>query len=123
MKKEKARRLGRERRHLRVRRKVTGTAEKPRLAIFRSVKHMYAQVIDDVAGKTLAAASTLTPELRTKLGKKTSGVEAAKAVGSLVGQRAVAKGLKQVCFDRAGFRYHGRVKALADAAREAGLGF
>jgi large subunit ribosomal protein L18 len=111
------------RRHLRVRRKVSGTQERPRLAIFRSLKHVYVQVIDDVTGKTLASASTLTPELRQKLGKKTGNVAASKEVGKLVATRAKEKGVKKVAFDRAGYKYHGRVKALADAAREAGLEF
>jgi large subunit ribosomal protein L18 len=118
--KGKARIEGRERRHLRIRRKVTGTAERPRLTVFRSLNHIYAQVIDDGAGHTLAAASSLEPELRS--GKQTK-VEEAKVVGRLVAERARTAGVGRVVFDRAGYRYHGRVKAVADAAREAGLDF
>jgi large subunit ribosomal protein L18 len=105
--------------HKRIRRKVSGTAERPRLAVFRSVAHIYAQVIDDGAGKTLVAASSVDK------GGKTSGgnVAAAKAIGKLVAERAKEKGIKAVVFDRGGYQYHGRVKALADAAREAGLEF
>jgi large subunit ribosomal protein L18 len=112
-------RAARERRHLRLRKKVTGTPERPRLAVFRSLKHIYAQVIDDAAGRTLAAASDLEADGKGT-GKKT---EVAKQVGSLVAQRAKNAGVSQVVFDRGGFQYHGRVKALADAAREAGLSF
>jgi large subunit ribosomal protein L18 len=112
----------RRRRHDRVRRRVTGTQERPRLAVFRSLKHIYAQVIDDAAGQTLAAASTLDLSLRGAL--KTGGdVEAAKAVGKLIAERAREKGVEKVVFDRGGFMYHGRVQHLADAAREAGLHF
>jgi large subunit ribosomal protein L18 len=112
----------RERRHVRVRKKVNGTRERPRLAVFRSLHHIYAQVIDDSQGKTLASASTLDPDLRQSL--KTGGdIEAAKAVGRLVGERAREKGVEKVVFDRGGFNYHGRVQGLADAAREAGLQF
>ncbi len=110
------------RRHTRVRRRVEGTSERPRLAVFRSNQHIYAQLIDDIQQHTLAAASTLEPELRSKL---TSGAtcEASVEVGKLVAQRAIAQGIQQVVFDRGGNLYHGRVKALADAAREAGLDF
>jgi len=112
----------RERRHKRVRKKVTGTADKPRLNVFRSLNHIYAQVIDDLEGRTIVSASTLDSELRPKV--KTGGnVEAAKLVGELVGKRAVAAGIKEVVFDRGGYKYHGRVKSLADGAREAGLKF
>jgi large subunit ribosomal protein L18 len=105
--------------HRRIRRKLSGTAERPRLAIFRSVAHIYAQVIDDGAGRTLVAASSVDK------GGKTNGgnVAAAKAIGKLVAERAKEKGIKSVVFDRGGYQYHGRVKALADAAREAGLEF
>ena len=113
-------RAARERRHLRLRKKVAGTPERPRLAVFRSVTHIYAQVIDDVAGRTLAAASDLETDLKTATGTKT---EAAKRVGALLAERAKNAGVSQVVFDRGGFQYHGRVKALADAAREAGLSF
>ena len=103
-------------RHVRVRKKVMGTAERPRLAVYRSLKHIYAQVIDDAAGRTIASASDLTIES----GKKG---ERAAEVGKLLAQRAKDAGITQVVFDRAGFRYHGRVKAVADGAREGGLEF
>ncbi len=109
------------RRHLRVRRKVVGTPERPRLAVHRTLKHIYAQVIDDYAGRTLAACSTLTKEVREAL--KGRGVAAAKAVGAEIARRAKAAGIDKVVFDRGGYKYHGRVKALADAAREGGLSF
>ena len=105
--------------HQRIRRKLSGTKERPRLAVFRSVAHIYAQVIDDVEGKTLASASSVDKEGKTKGGN----VAAAKAIGKLVAERAKEKGVKQVVFDRGGYQYHGRIKALADAAREAGLEF
>ncbi|MDA8040633.1 MAG: 50S ribosomal protein L18 [Actinomycetota bacterium] len=108
----------RERRHRRVRQKVAGTGERPRLAVFRSNRHIVAQVIDDTVGRTLAAASTVEAPLRAKA---TGGVEAAAAVGRLVAERAQAQGVEKVVFDRGASRYHGRVAALADAAREAGL--
>ncbi|MDA5387564.1 50S ribosomal protein L18 [Loigolactobacillus backii] len=108
----------RQKRHLRVRGKISGTAERPRLNIYRSNKNIYAQLIDDVAGVTLASASTLDKEVSE--GAKT---EQATAVGALVAKRAVAKGLKDVVFDRGGYLYHGRVQALAEAARENGLDF
>ncbi len=110
----------RERRHRRVRRKVAGIPERPRLTVFRSNRHIVAQVIDDEAGRTLAAASTVEADLRAG---QTGNVEAAKAVGKLVAERAKAAGVEKVVFDRGGSRYHGRVAALADAAREAGLEF
>lgn len=112
----------RKRRHLRVRSKIVGTSVRPRLSVFRSLKHMYAQVIDDTCSKTLVAASTLDPELRTR-GLKTGGIEGARAVGDLIARRALAKGIRRVVFDRGGYLYHGRVAALAEAAREAGLEF
>jgi len=112
----------RERRRLRVRKKVFGTGERPRLNVFRSDKHMYAQIIDDERGVTLCAASTLSPELRGKV-TRTATVEAARAVGELIARKAQARGIKKVVFDRAGYLYHGRVKALADGAREGGLEF
>jgi large subunit ribosomal protein L18 len=96
--------------------------ERPRLAVFRSLHHIYAQVIDDTAGKTLAAASTMDPDLRKTL-KSGGNAEAAKAVGKLIGERARERGVERVVFDRGGFMYHGRVQSLADAAREAGLRF
>jgi large subunit ribosomal protein L18 len=109
----------RKRIHVRIRRKLRGTPERPRLAVFRSVAHIYAQVIDDVEGKTLVSASSVDK------GGKTNGgnVAAAKTIGKLVAERAKEKGVKQVVFDRGGYQYHGRIKALADAAREAGLEF
>jgi len=114
--------LARQRRHTRVRRHLSGTPERPRLNVFRSSSHIYAQVIDDVAGRTLAAASDLDKDLVTGLAGKTK-TERAKAVGEAVARRAKSAGVELVVFDRGGFKYHGRVQALADAAREAGLGF
>ena len=113
-------RAARERRHRRVRRRVRGTAERPRLSVFRSLRHIYAQIMDDDLGHTLVAASTLSKELKGKL-KSTSNIEAAQAVGQLVAQKALDKGIRKVVFDRNGFLYHGRIKALADAARQKGL--
>jgi large subunit ribosomal protein L18 len=110
----------RQKRHDRLRLKVAGDGARPRLAVFRSLNHIYAQVIDDSAGRTLAAASSLEAELKSAKGTKSAE---ATAVGRLVAQRAKAAGVGQVVFDRAGFRYHGRIKSLADAAREAGLDF
>jgi len=112
----------RRRRHLRVRKKVFGTPERPRLAVYRSNKHIYAQIIDDTKGHTLAFASTLDKELRGRL-EKTWSKEAAKEVGKLIGKRALEKGIEKVVFDRGGYKYHGRIKELADGAREAGLKF
>lgn len=110
------------RRHLRVRKNVVGTPERPRLCVFRSLRHIYAQVIDDTRGVTLTAASTLEPAVRGQLDGKTKAAEA-EMVGELVAKRAREKGIERVVFDRGGYKYHGRVKALADAAREAGLEF
>lgn len=112
----------RKRRHIRVRVKISGTPTRPRLNVFRSLGHIYAQVIDDTAGHTVAAASTVEPELRAKV-KDMPKAEQAKQVGRLVAERAKARGVERVVFDRGGYLYHGRVKALADAAREAGLEF
>jgi large subunit ribosomal protein L18 len=106
----------------RVRSKVAGTAARPRLSVYRGNKHIYAQIIDDEKGNTLVAVSTLSQELKSKL-KVTDTVPAAKAVGDLIARKAVEKGIKQVVFDRGGYVYTGRIKALADAAREAGLQF
>ncbi|MGK7877748.1 MAG: 50S ribosomal protein L18 [Xenococcaceae cyanobacterium] len=111
-----------QRRHRRLRRKVSGTHDRPRLAVFRSNKHIYAQVIDDIAQHTLIAASTLEPELKSQLPSGAT-CEASAAVGKLVAQRALEKGIEKVVFDRGGNLYHGRVKALAEAVREAGLDF
>jgi large subunit ribosomal protein L18 len=118
----------RDRRHrisLRLRKRIGGTPERPRLAIFRSVAHIYAQVIDDQAGTTLVSASTTEPALKAKLneGAKGGNLAGAKAIGAAVAERLKAKGITRVVFDRGGFLYHGRVKAVADAAREAGLEF
>lgn len=112
----------RKKRHQRVRNKVSGTAEKPRLNVFRSTKHMYAQIIDDMAGKTLAAASTLDADVKAEL-SSTSNKEAAKKVGELVAKRAKENGIEEVTFDRGGYIYHGRVQSLAEGAREGGLKF
>jgi len=112
----------RQKRHLRLRKKVTGTAEKPRLNVFRSLSHIYAQIIDDKSGITLVSASTLDKEVRDAV-TYGGNIPAAKAVGEAVAKRALAKGIKEVVFDRGGYIYHGRVAALAAAAREAGLEF
>ncbi|WP_268766427.1 50S ribosomal protein L18 [Kosmotoga arenicorallina] len=112
----------RKKRHMRVRAKISGTAERPRLAVYRSEKHIYAQIIDDVVGRTIVSASTIDKELREKL-QKTWNKEAAAEVGKLIAKRALDKGISSIVFDRGGFKFHGRVKALADAAREAGLKF
>ncbi|MBE3554904.1 MAG: 50S ribosomal protein L18 [Thermicanus sp.] len=109
-------------RHLRIRRKLHGTHERPRLNVFRSNKHIYAQLIDDQAGVTLVSASTVDPELKGEI-ENGGNIEAAEKVGALIAKRALEKGFTQVVFDRGGYLYHGRVKALADSAREAGLKF
>ena len=114
--------VGRERRKLRIRRKISGTAGKPRLTVFRSTKHIYAQVVDDVAGTTVAHASTLSREVRGEV-TEASKLDAAKKVGQSIAKALLAKGIERVVFDRNGYLYHGRVRALADAAREAGLKF
>ena len=116
------RRLARLRRHRRVRKKVVGTPERPRLSVFSSLKQLYAQIIDDSRGHTLVAASTLDPQLRGQLDGLTK-TEQARLVGKLLAERALARGVKKVAFDRGGYKYHGRVKALAEAAREGGLDF
>lgn len=112
-----------QRRHRRVRRRIQGTAQRPRLAVFRSNNHIYAQVIDDGAQNTLAAASSIDKDLRQDLPGPGSNCQASQAVGKLVAERALAKGIRSVVFDRGGNLYHGRIKALADAARDAGLVF
>ncbi|MDX9953825.1 MAG: 50S ribosomal protein L18 [Anaerolineae bacterium] len=122
MKPEIDRRKARERRRAHVRRKVVGTPERPRLNVFRSLTHIYAQIIDDSLGHTLVAASTVDGDLRELIAGKAK-VEQAKLVGRILAERALQKGVTQVVFDRAGYKYHGRVKALAEAAREAGLDF
>jgi large subunit ribosomal protein L18 len=109
-------------RRARVRARVRGTEQRPRLAVFRSAKHIYAQVVIDGPGKTVLAVSTLSPELRSQL-KKTTDVNAAKQVGLLAARRCLEKGIKQIVFDRNGFLYHGRVRAVAEGAREGGLQF
>ncbi|ORJ63080.1 50S ribosomal protein L18 [Geothermobacter hydrogeniphilus] len=116
------RRQSRLKRQVRVRNKVRGTAERPRLSVFRSARHIYVQVIDDVNNRTLVSASTVNKDVGAEL-QGTGNVDAAKAVGVAIAKRAIAQDIKQVVFDRNGFLYHGRVKALADAAREAGLSF
>ena len=115
-------RLARKRRHRRIRKKLMGTPEKPRLNVSRSLNHIYAQVIDDYSGHTLAAASTLDPSLREEA-SQSSKSEVARRVGELLGERAQEKGITQVSFDRGGYKYQGRVKALAEGAREKGLEF
>jgi large subunit ribosomal protein L18 len=112
----------RKRRHGRVRKRAIGTAEKPRLNVFRSIEHIYAQVVDDSTGHTIVSASTVDKELKGKV-KSGGNIEAAKMVGELVGKRAAEKGIEIVVFDRGGYQYHGRVAALADGARGAGLKF
>jgi large subunit ribosomal protein L18 len=122
MDKLKAKQAALARRHRRVRGKVSGTATRPRLCVNRTNAHIYAQVIDDVSGRTIAAASTVQDEVLGKL-KSGSNIDAAKTVGEIVGQRAIEAGVSEVVFDRGGRLYHGRVKALADGARSAGLKF
>ena len=113
----------RERRHLRIRKKVQGTSERPRLAVFRSSKHIYCQVIDDQKGVTLLSVASNGPVLKGGLAKKGGNKAAAEAVGAALADAAKKKGIQQVVFDRGGYRYHGRVQALADAARKGGLSF
>ncbi len=108
--------------HRRIRNRFSGTAERPRLAVFRSNNHMYAQIIDDTVGNTLVAASTLDKDVKAQV-EKTNNVDAAACVGTVIAKKALEKGIKEVVFDRGGFVYHGKVQALADAAREAGLEF
>jgi large subunit ribosomal protein L18 len=117
---KEAKNLSRQKRHLRVRKKVFGTAERPRLCVYRSEKNIYAQIIDDVAQKTLVSASSVDKDYAGKVG---SNKEAAKLVGSVVAKKALEKGINTIVFDRGGNIYHGRIKELADAAREAGLEF
>ncbi len=113
----------RDRIHRRIRKRVAGTPERPRLAVFRSQSHIYAQLIDDDAGRTLCSASSLDKELKGDGAKRGANVDSAKKVGQLIASRAKEKGIEAVVFDRGGFQYHGRIKALADAARESGLKF
>ena len=112
----------RAKKHRRLRNHISGTAERPRLAVFRSNNHMYAQIIDDTVGNTLVAASTLDKEVKAEL-EKTNNVEAAAHLGTVIAKKALDKGIEEVVFDRGGFIYHGKVQALAEAAREAGLKF
>ena len=115
----------RERIHLRQRKRIMGTIERPRLSVFRSVTHIYAQVIDDLSGKTLASASSTDPKLKGAFSKEVSGgnVKGAEAIGKAIAERSIDKGIKRVVFDRGGNLYHGRIRAVADAARKAGLEF
>lgn len=115
--------VGRERRHKIIRKKIVGTQERPRLNVRRSLSHMYAQIIDDVAGKTLVALSTLSPEVREKIKKDGGNVKGAIFLGTAVAEACKKNGVSKVVFDRAGYLYHGRVKALAEAARKGGLQF
>jgi large subunit ribosomal protein L18 len=110
---------------LRQRKRITGTKERPRLTIFRSVTHIYAQVIDDLSGQTLASASSVDPTLKASFGTGIRGgnIKGAEAVGAAIAERSIGKGIKRVVFDRSGFLYHGRIRAVADAARKAGLDF
>ena len=112
----------REKKHYRLRNHISGTAERPRLAVFRSNNHMYAQIIDDTVGKTLVSASTLQKDVKAEL-EKTNNVDAAAYLGTVIAKKAIEKGINTVVFDRGGFIYQGKIKALADAAREAGLEF
>jgi len=114
--------LSRLKRKKRIRKKISGTLEKPRLSVFRSTKHIYAQIIDDTAGQTLTSASTLDADIKANTEAK-GKVGAAQLVGKLVAERALEKGIRRVVFDRNGFLYHGRIKAISNGAREAGLGF
>lgn len=112
----------RQKKHKRMRNHISGTASRPRLAVFRSNEHMYAQIIDDTAGRTLVSASTVQKDVKAEL-EKTNDVAAAEYLGTVIGKKAVEAGITEVVFDRGGFIYHGKIKALADAAREAGLVF
>ena len=119
---KESRQENRVKKHMKIRNRFAGTAERPRLAVFRSNNHMYAQIIDDTVGKTLVAASTNEKDVKAEL-KKTNDVEAAAYLGTVIAKRAIEKGIKTVVFDRGGFIYQGKIAALADAAREAGLEF
>ena len=119
---KESRQLVRAKKHMKIRNRFSGTAERPRLAVFRINKHMYAQIIDDTVGNTLVSASTLEKEIKAEL-EKTNNVDAAAYLGTVIAKRAIEKGIKEVVFDRGGFIYQGKVAALADAAREAGLEF
>ncbi len=119
---KETRRAARNRRHVRVRKKISGTPDVPRLSVFRSLKHIYAQIIDDISGRTLIAASTLDSDIRDQV-SELSKTEQAKLVGKRLAEKALSNGVTTVVFDRGGYKYHGRVKALADASRENGLQF
>ena len=119
---KESRQLVRAKKHMKIRNRFSGTAERPRLAVFRSNNHMYAQIIDDTVGNTLVSASTLEKEIKAEL-EKTNNVDVAAYLGTVIAKRAIEKGIKEVVFDRGGFIYQGKVAALADAAREAGLEF
>ena len=119
---KESRQLVRAKKHMKIRNRFSGTAERPRLAVFRSNNHMYAQIIDDTVGNTLVSAATLEKEIKAEL-EKTNNVDAAAYLGTVIAKRAIEKGIKEVVFDRGGFIYQGKVAALADAAREAGLEF
>ena len=119
---KESRQLVRAKKHMKIRNRFSGTAERPRLAVFRTNNHMYAQIIDDTVGNTLVSASTLEKEIKAEL-EKTNNVDAAAYLGTVIAKRAIEKGIKEVVFDRGGFIYQGKVAALADAAREAGLEF
>lgn len=123
VKKTKRKRQRRARAHLRVRRKIRGSEVRPRLAVFKSLRYVYAQLIDDDQGVTLLSASSLEPGLKAKLGTSTGGKQAARLVGETLGERAKAKGVEKVVFDRGGYVYHGKVREVADGARSAGLSF
>lgn len=117
-----AKKKGRAERKARVRRNISGTASRPRLTVYRSLKHLYAQIVDDESGTTLVSASSMGRDMRDDLKKKNT-IDAAKAIGAAIAQKALARDIKKVVFDRNGYAYHGKVKAIADAAREAGLDF
>ena len=119
---KESRQLVRAKKHMKIRNRFSGTAERPRLAVFRSNNHMYAQIIDDTVGNTLVSASTLEKEIKAEL-EKTNNVDAAAYLGTVIAKRAIEKGIKEVVFDRGGFNYQGKVAALAEAAREAGREF
>ena len=119
---KESRQLVRAKKHMKIRNRFSGTAERPRLAVFRSNNHMYAQIIDDTVGNTLVSASTLEKEVKAEI-EKTNNVDAAAYLGTVIAKRAIEKGIKEVVFDRGGFIYQGKIAALADAAREAGLEF
>ncbi|MCK4297714.1 MAG: 50S ribosomal protein L18 [Candidatus Marinimicrobia bacterium] len=121
MKKLKSRKIARTRRKKRIRKHIHGTAERPRLAVFRSLKHIYAQLIDDTANRTLFSVSDLSPKIKTEIKEKATNSEKSVLVGKYLAEKALAKKIRRAVFDRSGFKYHGRVKLLAEAAREAGL--